>query len=109
MQYNLNNFDINNFNIFFNGLQNKINYNIAKIKNQKAEIINSEEFTKMLNNMLTQLQSYINKNIIDLNNMIQSNIEIDTIIKDIDNTQKMFLEDKNNISIWEKYSQYFFL
>ena len=108
LQYNLNNFDINNFKIFFNDLQNKINYNIAEIKNQKAEIINSEEFTKMLNNVLTQLQSYINKNIIDLNNMIQSNIEIDTIIKDIDNTQKMFLEDKNNISIWEKYSQYLF-
>jgi hypothetical protein len=109
LQYNLNNFDINNFKLFFNDLQNKINYNIAEIKNQKAEVINSEEFTKMLNNVLTQLQKYINNNIIDLNNMMQSNLDIDTIMKDIGIAQKMFLEDKNtNNNVWEKYSQYLF-
>ena len=109
LQYNLNNFDINNFILFFNDLQNKINYNIAEIKNQKAEVINSEEFTKMLNNVLTQLQKYINNNIIDLNNMMQSNLDIDTIMKDIGIAQKMFLEDKNtNNNVWEKYSQYLF-
>ena len=109
LQYNLNNFDINNFKLFFNDLQNKINYNIAEIKNQKAEVINSEEFTKMLNNVLTQLQKYINNNIIDLNNMMQSNLDIDTIMKDIDISQKLFLENKNtNNNVWEKYSQYLF-
>ena len=107
LKYNLNNFNINNFKNFFNDLQNKININISEIKNKKSEIINSEEFTNMLNNVLLQLQNYINKNIIDLNNMIQCNVDIETIIKDIEAAQKMFLEDKNT-NIWEKYSQYLF-
>jgi hypothetical protein len=84
LQYNLNDFDINNFKTFFSDIQNKINYNISEIKNKNSEIINSSEFTNMLNNVLLQLQNYINKNIIDLNNMMQSNIDIDEIIKDID-------------------------
>ena len=107
LQYNLNNFEINNFKIFFNDLQNKINYNISEIKNQNNEIINNDEFSKMLNNVLMQLQNYINKNIIDLNNIIQCNSDIDTIIKDIFTAQKMFLANKNN-NIWEKYSNYLF-
>ena len=62
----------------------------------------------MLNKVLTQLQNYINQNIIDLNNMMQSNVDIDIIIKDIEAAQKMFLEDKTNKNIWDKYSQYLF-
>ena len=62
----------------------------------------------MLNKVLTQLQNYINQNIIDLNNMMQSNVDIDIIIKDIENAQKMFLEDKSCKNVWEKYSQYLF-
>ena len=108
MKYNLNDFDINNFKNFFNDLQNKINMNLSEIKNKNAEIINSEEFSNMLNKVLMQLQNYINQNIIDLNNMMQSNVDIDIIIKDIEAAQKMFLEDKNNKNIWDKYSQYLF-
>ena len=84
LQYHLNNFDVNNFKNFFNDLQNKINLNISEIKNKNSEIINSDEFTNMLNNVLLQLQNYINKNIIDLNNMMQYNIDINTIIKYIE-------------------------
>jgi hypothetical protein len=62
----------------------------------------------MLNNVLLQLQNYINKNIIDLNNMMQSNIDIDEIIKDIDRAGKMFLGNNSNKNIWDKYSQYLF-
>ena len=108
LQINLNDFDINSFKTFFNDIQNKINYNIAEIKNKNSEIINSSEFTNMLNNVLLQLQNYINKNIIDLNNIMQSNIDIDGLIKDIEASQKMFLENKNNKNIWDKYSQYLF-
>lgn len=108
LKYNLNDFDINNFKNFFNDLQNKINMNLSEIKNKNAEIINSEEFSNMLNKVLMQLQNYINQNIIDLNNMMQSNVDIDIIIKDIEAAQKMFLEDKNNKNIWDKYSQYLF-
>ena len=40
---------------------------------------------------------------------MQSNLDIDTIMKDIGIAQKMFLEDKNtNNNVWEKYSQYLF-
>ena len=110
LQYYLNNFDLNNFKNFFNDLQKKINLNISEIKNKNSEIINSEEFTNMLNNVLLQLQNYINKNIIDLDNMMQCNVDMDTIIKDIESSQKMFLENKNKNTnnIWEKYSQYLF-
>ena len=108
LKYNLNEFDINNFKSFFNDLQNKINMNLSEIKNKNAEMINSEEFSNMLNKVLMQLQNYINQNIIDLNNMMQSNVDIDIIIKDIEAAQKMFLEDKNNKNIWDKYSQYLF-
>ena len=108
LQYNLNDFDINNFKTFFSDIQNKINYNISEIKNKNSEIINSSEFTNMLNNVLLQLQNYINKNIIDLNNIMQSNIDIDAIIKDIDTAGKMFLGNNANRNIWDKYSQYLF-
>ena len=60
----------------------------------------------MLNQVLMQLNSYINQNIIDLNNIIQSNINIENVLKEIENAQKMFLE--NNKDIWEIYSQYLF-
>ena len=53
-----------------------------------------------------QLNNYINQNITDLNNMIQSNTNIDNILKEIGLAQKMFLE--NNKDIWETYSQYLF-
>ena len=53
-----------------------------------------------------QLNNYINQNITDLNNMIQSNTNIDNILKEIELAQKMFLE--NNKDIWETYSQYLF-
>ena len=108
LQYNLNDFDLNNFKTFFNDIQNKINYNIAEIKNKNSDIINSIEFTNMLNNVLQQLQNYISKNIIDLDNIMQSNVDIETIIKDIETAQKMFLENKTNKNIWDKYSQYLF-
>ena len=84
LKYNLNGFDINNFKNFFNDLQNRINMNISEIKNKNSEIINSEEFSNMLNKVLLQLQNYINQNIIDLNNMMKSNVDIDNIIKDIE-------------------------
>jgi hypothetical protein len=108
LKYNLNGFDINNFKNFFNDLQNRINMNISEIKNKNSEIINSEEFSNMLNKVLLQLQNYINQNIIDLNNMMKSNVDIDNIIKDIEAAQKMFLEDKISKNVWEKYSQYLF-
>jgi hypothetical protein len=60
----------------------------------------------MLNQVLMQLNNYINQNITDLNNMIQSNTNIDNILKEIELAQKMFLE--NNKDIWETYSQYLF-
>ena len=53
-----------------------------------------------------QLNNYINQNIIDLNNIIQSNADIDYILKEIENAQKMFLSE--NKDIWETYSQYLF-
>ena len=106
IKFNLNSFDLNQLKIFFNELQNKINLNIANIKNKNAEIINGDEFSNMLNNVLSQLQNYINKNIIDLSNMMQSNNDIDSIMKDIEMSQRMFLENNNNI--WDKYSQYLF-
>ena len=87
-------------------MQNKIDYNISEIKNKNNQIINNEEFTTMLNQVLMQLNSYINQNIIDLNNIIQSNINIENVLKEIENAQKMFLE--NNKDIWEIYSQYLF-
>ena len=108
LKYNLSDFDINYFKNFFNDLQNRINMNISDIKNKNSEIINSVDFSNMLNKVLTQLQNYINQNIIDLNNMMQSNVDIDIIIKDIENAQKMFLEDKSCKNVWEKYSQYLF-
>ena len=70
-------------------------------------MINNEEFSNMLNKVLLQLQNYINQNIIDLNNMMQSNVDIDIIMKDIEKAQKIFFEDKTK-NIWEKYSQYLF-
>ena len=36
LQYNLNDFDINNFKTFFSDIQNKINYNISEIKNKNS-------------------------------------------------------------------------
>ena len=60
----------------------------------------------MLNQVLMQLNNYINQNIIDLNNMAQNNVNIDTILKEIESAQKMFLE--KNKDIWESYSQYLF-
>ena len=53
-----------------------------------------------------QLNNYINQNIIDLNNIIQINADIDYILKEIENAQKMFLNE--NKDIWETYSQYLF-
>ena len=108
LKCNLNNFDINEFKSFFNDLQNKINMNISEIKNKNSEIINGEEFSNMLNKVLLQLQNYINKNIVDLNNMVQCNTDIDSMIKDIESAQKMFLEDKTKNNVWERYSQYLF-
>ena len=106
LKYDLNNFNMNNFSNFFKHLQNKIDYNISEIKNKNNEINNSE-FTQMLNKVLLQLNNYISNNIIDLNNMIQSNINIDNILKEIENSQKMFLQGDNK-DIWEIYSQYLF-
>ena len=106
LKYNLQNLNIKNFEAFFKELQNKIDYNISEIKNKNNQIINNEEFTTMLNQVLMQLNNYINQNIIDLNNIIQSNINIDNLLKEIENAQKMFLE--NNKDIWEIYSQYLF-
>ena len=106
LKYNLQNLNIKNFESFFKTLQNKIDYNISEIKNKNNQIINNEEFTNMLNQVLMQLNNYINQNIIDLNNIIQSNINIDNLLKEIENAQKMFLE--NNKDIWEIYSQYLF-
>ena len=53
----------------------------------------------MLNQVLMQLNNYINHNIIDLNNIMQSNVNIDNFLKEIEEAQKMFLE--NNKDIWE--------
>ena len=106
LKFNLQNLNIKNFDSFFKELQNKIDYNISEIKNKNNQIINNEEFTTMLNQVLMQLNSYINQNIIDLNNIIQSNINIENVLKEIENAQKMFLE--NNKDIWEIYSQYLF-
>ena len=106
LKYNLQNLNIKNFEGFFKNLQNKIDYNISEIKNKNNQAINNEEFTNMLNQVLMQLNSYINQNIIDLNNITQSNVNIDTVLKEIEAAQKMFLE--NNKDIWETYSQYLF-
>ena len=106
LKFNLQNLNIKNFDSFFKELQNKIDYNISDIKNKNIQKINNEEFTNMLNQVLMQLNNYINQNIIDLNNIIQSNINIENVLKEIENAQKMFLE--NNKDIWEIYSQYLF-
>ena len=106
LKYNLQNLNIKNFESFFKELQNKIDYNISEIKNKNNQIINNDEFTKMLNQVLMQLNNYINQNIIDLNNIIQSNVNIDNILKEVEMAQKMFLESHKDI--WETYSQYLF-
>ena len=106
LKYNLNHFDIKNFENFFKNLQNKIDYNISEIKNKNNQALNNKEFTNMLNQVLLQLNNYINQNIIDLNNLMQSNINIDNVLKEIENAQKMFLGEKKDI--WETYSQYLF-
>ena len=106
LKYNLNHFDIKNFESFFKNLQNKIDYNISEIKNINNQALNNEEFTNMLNQVLLQLNNYINQNIIDLNNLMQSNVNIDNVLKEIEKAQKMFLGEKKDI--WETYSQYLF-
>ena len=106
LKYNLNHFDIKNFESFFKNLQNKIDYNISEIKNKNNQALNNEEFTNMLNQVLLQLNNYINQNIIDLNNLMQSNVNIDNVLKEIEKAQKMFLGEKKDI--WETYSQYLF-
>ena len=106
LKYNLKNFNLKNFETFFKNLQTKIDYNISDIKNKNIQKINNDEFTNMLNQVLMQLNNYINQNIIDLNNIIQSNVDIDYILKEIENAQKMFLSE--NKDIWETYSQYLF-
>ena len=85
LKFNLKNFDLKNFESFFKNLQNKIDYNISDIKNKNIQKINNEEFTNMLNQVLMQLNNYISQNIIDLNNIIQSNVDIDYILKEIEN------------------------
>ena len=39
---------------------------------------------------------------------MQCNTDIETMIKDIESAQKMFLEDKTKNNAWERYSQYLF-
>ena len=105
LKYNLHSFDTKKFETFFKSLQNKIDYNISEIKNKNNQILNNEEFTNMLNQVLSQLNNYINQNILDLNN-IQKNTNIDNILKEIEESQKIFF--KNDKSIWESYSQFLF-
>ena len=105
LKYNLHSFDTKKFETFFKSLQNKIDYNISEIKNKNNQILNNEEFTNMLNQVLSQLNNYINQNILDLNN-IQKNTNIDNILKEIEENQKIFF--KNDKSIWESYSQFLF-
>ena len=105
LKYNLHSFDTKKFETFFKSLQNKIDYNISEIKNKNNQILNNEEFTNMLNQVLSQLNNYINQNILDLNN-IQKNTNIDNILKEIEENQKIFL--KNDKTIWESYSQFLF-
>ena len=105
LKYNLHSFDTKKFETFFKSLQNKIDYNISEIKNKNNQILNNEEFTNMLNQVLSQLNNYINQNILDLNN-IQKNINIDNILKEIEESQKIFF--KNDKTIWESYSQFLF-
>ena len=105
LKYNLHSFDTKKFETFFKSLQNKIDYNISEIKNKNNQILNNEEFTNMLNQVLSQLNNYINQNILDLNN-IQKNTNIDNILKEIEESQKIFF--KNDKTIWESYSQFLF-
>lgn len=106
VKYFLHDFDINGFKKFFNDLQGNINYNISEIKNKSPELINGEEFSNMLNKVLIQLQNYIAKNIIDLNNMVQCNIDVERMGKNIESAQKMILD--GNMNIWDKYKIYLF-
>ena len=39
---------------------------------------------------------------------MQCNTDIETMIKDIESAQKMFLEDKTKNNVWERYNQYLF-
>ena len=105
LKYNLHSFDTKKFETFFKSLQNKIDYNISEIKNKNNQMLNNEEFTNMLNQVLSQLNNYINQNILDLNN-IQKNTNIDNILKEIEESQKIFF--KNDKTIWESYSQFLF-
>ena len=106
IKFFLHDFDINGFKKFFNDLQGNINYNISEIKNKNSDLINGEEFSNMLNKVLIQLQNYISKNVIDLNNMLKCNIDVERMGKNIESAQKMLLDGNRNI--WDTYKVYLF-